>query len=63
VDPAKYAERMAIYKQIQQLVARDVPLVPLWLNKLQNIIATRKNISGAEIDASAILRTWLLEKK
>jgi hypothetical protein len=40
-----------------------VPLVPLWLNKLQNIIATRKNISGAEIDASAILRTWLLEKK
>lgn len=63
VDPAKAAERMAIYKQIQQLVARDVPLVPLWLNKLQNIIATRKNISGAEIDASAILRTWLLEKK
>ncbi len=62
-DPARRAERMALYKQLQQLTARDVPLIPLWLNTLQNIAATRKNISGVEIDASAILRTWLIEKK
>jgi len=62
-DPARRAERMELYKQLQRMVAEDVPLVPLWLNKLQNIAAAGKDVEGVEIDVSAILRTWLIEKK
>ena len=62
-DPARRAERMEIYKRLQRMVAEDVPLVPLWLNKLQNIVATGKDVKGVEIDVSAILRTWLIYKE
>lgn len=57
------AVRDGIFKQLQQLTARDYPLIPLWVNTLQNIAATRVNVSGVEIDASATFRTWKMVKQ
>lgn len=57
------AFRDMMFRFLQTATAQDVPLIPLWVNTLQNIAATRANISGVEIDASATFRTWKMEKK
>jgi peptide/nickel transport system substrate-binding protein len=54
--------RFGIYRQIQQLAAADVPIIPYWQ---ANMIAVgRSGIGGipSTLDASFILRYWKISK-
>ncbi|MFC9792358.1 ABC transporter substrate-binding protein [Streptomyces sp. NPDC127584] len=55
------AESVARFRAIQRLVAKDVPLVPLWQKK--SYVVTRPTISGSQYlvaDSSGIWRLWEL---
>lgn len=59
------SERGAVvdeFDRAQQILAKDVPLLPVWQGK--QYIATRDNISGVEwtLDASSTFRFWELQK-
>lgn len=54
--------RLAIIRQIQQLAARDVPIIPYWQG---NMIAVGRNTVGGiprTLDAAFIMRYWKLSK-
>jgi peptide/nickel transport system substrate-binding protein len=50
------------FKAIQQQIADDAPLIPIWQNKLY--VATQANVTGAQLtlDASSIIRFWVIGK-
>ena len=54
--------RLAIYRQIQLLAARDAPIIPYW--QADMIAPARRNIGGipATLDAAFIMRYWKLTK-
>ena len=56
------AARYAVIRQAQQLAARDVPIIPYWQGKM--ISAARSNVRGipSTLDASFIMRYWLVSK-
>jgi peptide/nickel transport system substrate-binding protein len=39
-----------IYRQIQEIVSRDVPVFPLWYQS--NIVIARKNVGNIQVNAS-----------
>jgi ABC-type transport system substrate-binding protein len=39
-----------LYKQIQAIVSRDVPVFPMWYQS--NIIIARKNVNNIQVNAS-----------
>ena len=39
-----------LYVKIQEIVSRDVPVLPLWYQS--NIIIARKNVGNIQVDAS-----------
>ena len=45
------AKRMEIYKQVQRLVARDLPVVPLWHE--DNVVLSNVDVQGYTISPSA----------
>ncbi len=51
LDPAR---QRAIYDQVQQIVARDVPIVPLWHE--DNVVLTNTSVRGFTITPNARLR-------
>lgn len=59
-DPAKREE---ILKELQTLVAEDVPLIPSWVGK--NIAVVRPNMEGVDktLGAAFIFRMWEISKK
>ena len=60
VDPQRRAETL---EEIQRIIARDAPVVPIWQAK--QIAAVRAGISGVErsFDHSLQLRYWLVTKE
>ena len=56
------SKRFAIYRQIQQLAAADVPIIPYWQSKM--IAVGRNNVRGipTTLDASFIMRYWKISK-
>ena len=56
------ARRLRIYRQIQQLAARDAPIIPVWQGDM--IAPARRNIGGipGTLDATFIMRFWRLTK-
>jgi peptide/nickel transport system substrate-binding protein len=56
------SKRLRLYRQIQQLAARDVPIIPVWQGDM--IAPARRNIGGipATLDATYIMRFWRLTK-
>jgi peptide/nickel transport system substrate-binding protein len=56
------ARRLAVIRQIQQLAAREVPIIPVWQGNM--IAAARKNVRGlpSTLDAAFIMRFWKLSK-
>jgi len=56
------ARRIAVIRQIQQVAARDVPIIPVWQGNM--IAAARKNVRGipSTLDAAFIMRYWKLSK-
>jgi peptide/nickel transport system substrate-binding protein len=56
------SRRLRIYRQIQQLAARDAPIIPVWQGDM--IAPARRNIGGipATLDATYIMRFWRLTK-
>jgi peptide/nickel transport system substrate-binding protein len=57
------AERERIFEQIQQIAARDVPIIPIWQGK--QVAAVRDGITGVDetFDPSFQFRYWLIEKE
>jgi ABC-type transport system substrate-binding protein len=39
-----------LYKQVQDIVTRDVPVLPLWYQA--NIVIAQKNVGNVKVDAS-----------
>ncbi len=56
-DPAK---RSQLLQQIQDILGRDVPFIPLWQNK--EYIFARSGISGAKIEPTQQLPYWTISK-
>jgi len=54
------AKRDRLFKQIQKIVARDVPFIPLWQN--QEYVFTRSPITGAKIEPTQQLDYSYLSK-
>lgn len=54
--------RFAIYRQIQQLAAADVPIIPYWQARM--LAVGRNNVRGipTTLDASFIMRYWKISK-
>ncbi|GGO82860.1 ABC transporter substrate-binding protein [Wenjunlia tyrosinilytica] len=64
-DSRRQAERSAVvddFTKVQEILANDVPLLPLWQGR--QYIAHRDNINGVQwtLDASSTFRFWELEK-
>ncbi|MDA0172156.1 ABC transporter substrate-binding protein [Solirubrobacter taibaiensis] len=59
----KQTERTAIFGQVQDILARDVPLLPLWERK--RIAVVRAGVDGVQntLDPSLQMRFWLLSKR
>jgi peptide/nickel transport system substrate-binding protein len=63
-DTQRHADRgetIQRFRSIQQTVARDVPLVPLWQKK--NYVVTRANVTGGHhlAEGNGIWRLWELK--
>ena len=56
-DPTK---RNEIFKQLQTLVAEDVPYIPLWQTK--DYVFTTANVNAVEIQPNQQLLMWQIEK-
>ena len=56
-DPAK---RQAIFKELQELIARDVPYVPLWQTK--DYAFAQTDIDGVVINPSQTFPFWTIEQ-
>jgi peptide/nickel transport system substrate-binding protein len=56
------AKRLSVIRQIQQLAAKDVPIVPVWQANM--IAVARKNVRGlpSTLDPAFIMRYWKLSK-
>ena len=54
--------RLGIYRQLQNIVARDASTIPVWQGDM--IAPARRNIVGipGTIDAAFIMRFWKLRK-
>ena len=50
------------FQEMQDLVAEDVPVIPLWQSK--QYVLSQDNINGLEwsLDASAVFRFWEIQK-
>jgi peptide/nickel transport system substrate-binding protein len=61
-DPANVAQRDAIFAQLQQIAARDVPIVPIWQGG--QVAVERTGLVGVEgtLDGSNTLRYWVISK-
>ena len=56
------AQRVALIKQMQQLAAKDAPIIPYWQGAM--IAVTRRNVKGIHetLDPTFIMRFWLISK-
>jgi peptide/nickel transport system substrate-binding protein len=56
------AERTSVFEQIQQIAAREVPIIPIWQGR--QIAAVREGVAGVEetFDPSFQFRYWLISK-
>jgi peptide/nickel transport system substrate-binding protein len=50
LNTADQAKAKALYARVQDIVSRDVPLLPLWY--LSNMVIARKNVGNIKVDAS-----------
>jgi len=53
-------ERLAIFEEIQTLMAQDVPYLPIWQGK--EYVFAQPNIQGITVNPSQSLPLWLIEK-
>ncbi len=54
-------EREQLYKQAQQILAEDAPIVPIFQGKLY--VAAKKNVHGIVLDPIMLLRYYLIYKE
>ena len=50
------AERREIYREVQEIIMDDLPLIPLW--HAAELHATGNMIGGLEVTPAGILRLW-----
>ncbi len=53
-------KRQAIFIEIQELLAEDVPFIPLWLDK--DYVFAQKNISGVSLEPTQQFPFWTINK-
>ncbi len=56
-----HKEREQLYKQAQQILAEDAPIVPIFQGKLY--VAAKKNVHGIVLDPIMLLRYYLIYKE
>ena len=54
-------KRIQIFAQIQELAATDIPYIPMFSGELY--AATRANVKGVVVDATLLLRYWIIYKE
>ncbi|HEY0323686.1 MAG TPA: ABC transporter substrate-binding protein [Pyrinomonadaceae bacterium] len=63
LNTADQAKAKVLYARVQDIVSRDVPLLPLWY--LSNMVIARKNVGNIKVDGSgdwAFVRSLTVEK-
>lgn len=53
-------KRQAIFREIQELLAEDVPFIPLWLDK--DYVFAQKNIDGVALEPTQQFPFWMIHK-
>lgn len=53
-------KRLAIFKEMQDIVAQDVPIIPLWQSKAYTFVNSK--ISGVQLNPSQMLAFWTIKK-
>ncbi len=53
-------QRKAIFIEIQELLAEDVPFIPLWLDK--DYVFAQKNIGGVSLEPTQQFPFWTIDK-
>jgi peptide/nickel transport system substrate-binding protein len=53
-------KRIQIFAQIQDIAATDIPYIPMFSGELY--AATRANVKGVVVDATLLLRYWIIYK-
>jgi len=51
------AARMNIYREAQQIIMQDIPLIPLWQSA--ELMAARNNIKGFTVTPNGSIPFWL----
>jgi peptide/nickel transport system substrate-binding protein len=54
------ASRKKLFDQLQDILIRDVPFIPLWQNK--DFLFAQKNVQGASLEATQKVPLWMLRK-
>lgn len=54
------AQRTAVYQQIQDLAATDIPFIPMF--QVEITAVSRGNVKGVVVDPTILLRYWLIYK-
>lgn len=52
--------RQQLFAQLQEILARDVPFIPLWQNK--DYLFAQKNIQGTTLEVTQKVPLWMLSK-
>ncbi|MGV0029195.1 ABC transporter substrate-binding protein [Phormidesmis priestleyi] len=52
--------RTKLFGQLQDILAKDVPFIPLWQNK--DFLFAQKNVQGASLEATQKVPLWMLRK-
>ncbi|KAM3113362.1 ABC transporter substrate-binding protein [Phormidesmis sp. 146-33] len=55
-----FTSRKKLFGQLQDILAKDVPFVPLWQNK--DFLFAQKNVQGASLQATQKVPLWMLRK-
>ncbi|WP_417198230.1 hypothetical protein [Streptomyces stelliscabiei] len=63
-DSQRYADRsraVSDFKELQEVVAQDVPMIPLWQRK--EYVLSSEDVGGAQYlsDGTGVFRLWRLE--
>ena len=54
-------KRKALYKQVQAMLLRDLPMLPLW--HPDNVVVTRREVSGYHLMPTAQFSGFSIVKK
>ncbi|NPA23317.1 MAG: hypothetical protein GXO23_03370 [Crenarchaeota archaeon] len=55
-------KRIELYREVQEIMAKDVPVIPLWIPIYEYVLVARKDVKGVYLDPSGVLWFYSLYK-